>query len=69
MKTDQWKLNLSKFKYDNEIAEAILKKSGKLSPGAKLRIKHICKVLPKFSNSSNSIHDFCTKAKVILTQL
>jgi len=58
-------------KYDNEIAEAIIsKKSTKLSPGAKIRIKHICRVLPKFEkHSSNSIHDFCTKAKVILTQL
>ena len=56
-------------KYDNEIAEAISNKASKLSPGAKQRIKHICRVLPKFEKHSNAVQDFCTKTKVILTKL
>ena len=56
-------------KYDNEIAEALVKKNVKLSPGAKMRIKQICTVLPKFEKHSDSVSNFCVKTKGLLTKL
>jgi len=56
-------------KYDNEIAEALVAKNSKLSPGAKTRIKQICTVLPKFEKHSEAMRHFCSKTKMILTKL
>jgi len=57
--------------YDKEIARALLAQPNRerLSPGAKLRVKQILPVLNDLRDHSDTMLDFCTKSRTLLSKL
>jgi len=58
--------------YDNEIAKALSQgqsRGERLSPGAKMRIKQVVPVLKDLKDHSDTMLDFCTKSRKLLSKL